>query len=213
MEKPEGKAFGRVFAAIVAGIMLVSMVGPATAHRRPERWWQYEKRLRRHGSWSDHRALHDRHSEWHRSHTSVTSQEVTGEDGQTQTVTREEPTYTTAEHEAFHHALHHRHLKIGHRFRVVAKQRGTAAWYDMAGQRGACGKILKEGGMYAAHRTWPCGSLVAVKRGRKVVRVRILDRGPFVNGWIVDLSPRAMRKLAGDRGTVEVKIFRLKRRR
>jgi rare lipoprotein A (peptidoglycan hydrolase) len=202
---------GRIMAVVTASIMLVALTGPAEAHRRAARWWQYEKRVRSHREWNSHTALHAQHDEWHRQHTATVTHEETAEDGQIMTWTSEEPTYTAAEHTAFHHDLYHKHLRRHHRYRVVGRQRGTASWYDMAGQRGACGKVLK--GMYAAHRTWPCGTLVAVKRGSRVVKVRVMDRGPFVSGWIIDLAPRAMRRIAGDAGIVEVKIFRLKRRR
>jgi len=45
----------------------------------------------------------------------------------------------------------------------------------------------------AAHRSLPLGTRVRVTRvpsGRSVV-VRITDRGPFVSGRIIDVSPRA----------------------
>ena len=49
----------------------------------------------------------------------------------------------------------------------------------------------------AAHRTLPLGSRVRVtnrKNGRSVT-VRIEDRGPFVHGRVIDLSPAAARAL------------------
>ena len=49
----------------------------------------------------------------------------------------------------------------------------------------------------AAHRTLPFGSTVKVtnkKNGRAVV-VRINDRGPFVRGRIIDVTPAAARQL------------------
>jgi rare lipoprotein A len=54
--------------------------------------------------------------------------------------------------------------------------------------------------MTAAHRTLPFGTRVTVvnrSNGRSVV-VRINDRGPFVRGRVIDLSPAAGRELGID---------------
>jgi rare lipoprotein A len=195
---------------MMAGAMLATIVGPATAHRRPGRSWKFEKRVRH--SWTSHRGLQDRHSAWHDEHTVPVTREVTNEDGTTSQVTTEEPTYTEGEHDAYHHTLQHKHMRRFHKYRIASRQRGKASWYDYRGQTGACGKVLK--GKYAAHRTLPCGAKVAVRRGGKVVTVRILDRGPFVSGWIIDLSPKAFRKLGGmGEGVIPIRLFHLKKRR
>jgi rare lipoprotein A len=76
----------------------------------------------------------------------------------------------------------------------TAKESGDATWYDVEGGTGACGDTLK--GMYAAHKTWPCGSLVSVRYKGKYVFVRVEDRGPYGEGRIVDLSKKAFGKLA-----------------
>jgi rare lipoprotein A len=61
----------------------------------------------------------------------------------------------------------------------------------------------------AAHRTLPFGTRVRVtnlKNGRSVV-VRINDRGPYVSGRIIDLTPAAARQLDMVRaGVVPVKL-------
>ena len=51
--------------------------------------------------------------------------------------------------------------------------------------------------MTAAHRTLPFGSQVEVlnKRNGKRVTVRINDRGPFVRGRIIDVTPAAAQAL------------------
>ena len=52
---------------------------------------------------------------------------------------------------------------------------------------------MNPGAMTAAHRTLPFGTNVTVvnnTNGRAVV-VRINDRGPFVRGRVIDLSPAA----------------------
>jgi rare lipoprotein A len=61
----------------------------------------------------------------------------------------------------------------------------------------ASGEKMSTGGMTAAHRTLPFGTSVTVlnnRNGRAVV-VRINDRGPFVRGRIIDLSPAAARAI------------------
>jgi rare lipoprotein A len=61
--------------------------------------------------------------------------------------------------------------------------------------------------MTAAHRTLPFGTLVRVTNrhsGRSVV-VRINDRGPFVRGRVIDLTPAAARAL-GFSGLADVDL-------
>jgi peptidoglycan lytic transglycosylase len=53
------------------------------------------------------------------------------------------------------------------------------------------------GGLTAAHRTLPFGTMVQVtnrRNGRSVV-VRINDRGPFIRGRVIDVTPAAARAL------------------
>ena len=49
------------------------------------------------------------------------------------------------------------------------------------------------GALTAAHRTLPCGTRVRVtnKSNGQSVTVTINDRGPFVNGRVIDLTPAA----------------------
>ena len=62
-------------------------------------------------------------------------------------------------------------------------------------------------GISAAHKTLPFGTLVRVvdrETGRSIV-VRINDRGPFIEGRIIDLSKGAAEKLGMvDRGIIDV---------
>jgi rare lipoprotein A len=77
----------------------------------------------------------------------------------------------------------------------ASAQTGIASVY--VGGRTANGEIARNGGMTAAHRTLPFGTLVRVtnqRTGRQVV-VRINDRGPFVRGRIIDLMPAAARAI------------------
>jgi rare lipoprotein A len=75
---------------------------------------------------------------------------------------------------------------------------GIASVYGFeTGSRTASGKKLKLDGFTAAHRTLPFGTHVAVtnKRNGKIVTVVINDRGPFVKGRVIDVTPAAARAL------------------
>lgn len=74
-----------------------------------------------------------------------------------------------------------------------------ASWYGAPyhNRRGSNGEVYDMHAMTAAHRTLPLGSLVRVtnvKTGHSAV-VRITDRGPFVEGRILDLSLAAAQAL------------------
>ena len=75
------------------------------------------------------------------------------------------------------------------------EERGLASWYgeNFDGQPTANGEVFDMNAMTGAHRTLPLPSLVQVvneQTGKEVV-VRINDRGPFIDGRVVDLSKRA----------------------
>lgn len=70
-------------------------------------------------------------------------------------------------------------------------QSGIASVYH--GQRTATGEYAHAHRMTAAHRSLPFGTKVRVtnrRNGRSVV-VRINDRGPFVRGRVIDVTPAA----------------------
>jgi rare lipoprotein A len=86
---------------------------------------------------------------------------------------------------------------------------GIASWYGPGfhGKRTANGEIYDMHGISAAHKTLPFGSIVQVveiETGRSVV-VPINDRGPFIEGRIIDLSKGAATEL----GIVEKGITRV----
>lgn len=64
-------------------------------------------------------------------------------------------------------------------------------------RRGASGEIINFASMIAAHRTLRFGTHVRVtnRRNGKSVVVRIIDRGPYIRGRVIDLSPAAARKI------------------
>jgi rare lipoprotein A len=79
-----------------------------------------------------------------------------------------------------------------------AGQSGIASVYTTReGTRTASGVRLNDGALTAAHRSLPFGTKVKVthrKTGKSVV-VTITDRGPFVRGRIIDLTPAGARAL------------------
>jgi rare lipoprotein A len=89
-------------------------------------------------------------------------------------------------------------------------QAGIASIYSTeSGSGTANGEKLNPGALTAAHRTLPFGTKVKVtnkKNGNSVV-VRINDRGPFVSGRVIDLTPAAARVL-GFNGLTQVTLNR-----
>lgn len=77
---------------------------------------------------------------------------------------------------------------------------GVASYYaePYHGRRTASGEIFDTyKGLTAAHRTLPFDTVVRVtnKTNGREVEVRINDRGPFVDGRVIDLSLRAAREI------------------
>ena len=76
---------------------------------------------------------------------------------------------------------------------------GVASWYGYPyhGRKAANGEIYDMEKLTAAHRTLPFNTWVRVENlaNRKTVDVRIIDRGPFVDGRIIDLSHAAARQI------------------
>lgn len=97
-------------------------------------------------------------------------------------------------------------------------QEGLASWYDYPpGQRRtATGEPFDGRRMTAAHKTLPLPCVVEVtnlENGKKV-RVKVNDRGPFVSGRIIDLSPAAADRLGFTRqGVAHVRVKLLGRAR
>jgi rare lipoprotein A len=78
---------------------------------------------------------------------------------------------------------------------IAHAQTGIASVYS--GGMTASGEMASARGLTAAHRTLPFGTLVRVTsrhNGHSVV-VRINDRGPFVRGRVIDVTPAAARVL------------------
>ena len=73
-------------------------------------------------------------------------------------------------------------------------EEGVASQYGRnSGSRVSCGGKMDGGALTAAHRTLPCGTRVRVtnKSNGQSVTVTVNDRGPFVDGRVIDLTPAA----------------------
>jgi rare lipoprotein A len=82
---------------------------------------------------------------------------------------------------------------------AVAQQEGMASWYGgkFHGRLTSSGEIFDTNDKTAAHLTLPFGTIVRVtnlSNGFSTV-VKINDRGPFVEGRIIDLSRAAAEEL------------------
>lgn len=91
------------------------------------------------------------------------------------------------------------------------EQVGVASWYGhpFHGKTAASGERYDMWAMTAAHKTLPMPSLVEVtnlENGR-TARLRVNDRGPFVDGRIIDVSRAAARELGFEmNGTAKVRV-------
>jgi rare lipoprotein A len=76
--------------------------------------------------------------------------------------------------------------------RPILSETGLATWYTAAykGRKAANGQVFSDRALTAAHRTLPMGSLITVTNLRtgQSAAMRINDRGPFVDGRILDLT-------------------------
>jgi rare lipoprotein A len=180
-------------AASTAVLVLAFLALPAGGHQ-VKGWWKYDPSYWRH-DFRAHQELRQIHRHWHDGHSRPK---------------RQGPRLQRWErrHGELHHLrLDHPHQQM-HYHEAAARQGGTASWYDLEGTTGSCGQPLR--GMYAAHPKWPCGTLVSVRTADRYVFVRVADRGPHLDGRIIDLAKRAFRRLANpSRGLADVKIYRL----
>jgi len=82
---------------------------------------------------------------------------------------------------------------------VFAAQEGLASWYGgkFQGRTTSSGEVFDTNLMTAAHRSLPFGTIVKVtdQESGKSTLVKINDRGPFVEGRIIDLSRAAAEEL------------------
>jgi rare lipoprotein A len=95
------------------------------------------------------------------------------------------------------------------------RETGIASWYgyetyhQKGGHMTANGEAFDPNGLNAAHKYLPLPSFVKVTNleNRRSIILRVNDRGPFVEGRIIDLSAGAARKLRFyDKGTARVRV-------
>jgi rare lipoprotein A len=95
------------------------------------------------------------------------------------------------------------------------KERGTASWYDESKlfgfKRGntSLGEKVYPMAVSGAHKTLPlpCRVKVTNLANGKSLKMRLNDRGPFIPGRIIDVTPRAAKKLGfKDRGLTQVEV-------
>lgn len=79
------------------------------------------------------------------------------------------------------------------------RETGKATFYGKGahGRKTASGERIDNDSLFCAHKKLPFGTWIEVRHLKtgKTVRVKVIDRGPFSKGRIVDLSYRAAREL------------------
>jgi peptidoglycan lytic transglycosylase len=95
------------------------------------------------------------------------------------------------------------------------RQTGIASWYgyetykQKGGHMTANGEAFHPNGLTAAHKYLPLPMFVKVTnlKNRRSIILRVNDRGPFIDGRIIDLSAGAARKLGFyKQGTTRVRV-------
>jgi rare lipoprotein A len=96
-----------------------------------------------------------------------------------------------------HHGKALRHHRGGAKATTSGLQGVASVYHD---RKTANGERMNANAMTAAHKSLPMGSIVTVhnKRNGRSVTVRINDRGPYVAGRVIDLSPGAARVIGMD---------------
>ncbi|MGH7481379.1 MAG: septal ring lytic transglycosylase RlpA family protein [Longimicrobiales bacterium] len=94
---------------------------------------------------------------------------------------------------------------------ILATVTGSASYYanSLTGRPTASGERYDPTELVAAHRAYPFGTRLRVTnlRNDSSVEVRVIDRGPFVRGRILDLSREAAERLGFiRRGLAEVRV-------
>ena len=82
-----------------------------------------------------------------------------------------------------------------------------ASWYGpgLYGNPLGCGGRLTRGTVGVAHKSLPCGTKLTLRKGSKIVRAEVIDRGPYVGAREFDLTAATKQRLGfGSTGTVLV---------
>ncbi len=93
----------------------------------------------------------------------------------------------------------------------VSEEYGKANYYadSLQGRKTSSGEKYDKNELTCAHKTLPYGTKVRVTRldNKKSVIVRVIDRGPFKEGYIIELSRRAAEEVDLVRdGTASVRV-------
>lgn len=97
---------------------------------------------------------------------------------------------------------------------VQSQQRGKASYYgkQLHGKKTSSGTRYHGDSLTCAHRTFPFGTILKVRnlRNNKEVFVKVIDRGPFVRGRIIDLSYTAAKELDFiSQGSAQVEVTKI----
>ena len=86
------------------------------------------------------------------------------------------------------------HRRIG---RLNVYRHAHASWYGpgLYGGHRCGGGTLHAGDIGVAHKSLPCGTKVTLRHHGRVVRVPVIDRGPYVGGREYDLTEATARRL------------------
>jgi len=81
--------------------------------------------------------------------------------------------------------------------RLNVYRRAAVSWYGpgLYGNKLSCGGRLTPDTLGVAHKTLPCGADVTLRKGDRVIRVPVVDRGPYVGGREFDLTAATRSRL------------------
>jgi rare lipoprotein A len=92
-------------------------------------------------------------------------------------------------------------LRVGSTRRSLGRlnvyRTAVASWYGpgLYGSHLGCGGVLSAGRLGVAHKSLPCGTRLTIRHGRRMVRVSVIDRGPYVAGREFDLTAATAHRL------------------
>ena len=81
--------------------------------------------------------------------------------------------------------------------RLNVYRHALASWYGpgLYGRRLGCGGTLGTSQLGVAHKSLPCGTQVTLRHHGRVVRVPVIDRGPYAGAREYDLTAATARRL------------------
>jgi rare lipoprotein A len=81
--------------------------------------------------------------------------------------------------------------------RLNVYRQALASWYGpgLFGNKLGCGGTLQYGSIGVANKSLPCGTRVTLRHNGRMLRVPVIDRGPYVGAREYDLTAATARKL------------------